>query len=135
MSSAPHRTTSRGGGRAKPTHCPQGHAYSPENSGTRGNGVRYCRICNRTRLAAKRREVEMDEQDQDDGIASGPLAIWVAFVKLCVEDYETLAPTCRDYRTAARFLRGTTLMNADGTIDRHGYSRQPRRTRKRTVKV
>jgi hypothetical protein len=79
MSTAPHRTTSRGGGRAKPTHCPQGHVYSPENSGTRGNGMRY--------------------------------------------------------RTAARFLRGTTLMNADGTIDRHGYSRQPRRTRKRTVKV
>jgi hypothetical protein len=57
MTTAPHRTTSRGGGRAKPTHCPSGHAYSEENSGYRGNGVRYCRLCNRARLAAKRREV------------------------------------------------------------------------------
>lgn len=135
MTTAPHRTTSRGGGLRTPAHCPSGHEYTPENNGTRSNGVRYCRICNRARLAAKRREVEMDKQDLDDGITVGPLAIWVAMVKLCVEDVETLASTCRDHRTAAAFLRGTRLMLADGTIDRHGYARIPRRTRKRTVKV
>jgi hypothetical protein len=132
MTTAPHRTTSRGGGRAKPSHCPSGHCYSPENSGYRANGVRYCRICNRERLAAKRREVEMyDREDDDDGVFTGPLAIWVAFVKLALDDYEQLAPECRDHRTAAAFLRGTKLMDADGRIDRHGYTHPRIRTRRK----
>jgi hypothetical protein len=76
-----------------------------------------------------------DREDDEDGVFTGPLAIWVALVKLALDDYETLAPECRDHRTAAAFLRGTRLMGADGRIDTHGYARQPRRTRKRTVKV
>lgn len=65
----------------------------------------------------------------------GLMTLWAVFVKLCVDDYEEGPATCRNYRTAAAFLRNTRLMLADGTIDRHGYARQPRRTRKRTVKV
>jgi hypothetical protein len=127
MTPAPHRTTSRGGGRAKPAQCPSGHEYSAENSGTRGNGVRYCRLCNRERLAQKRREAGMKERDEmDDGIFSGPLALWVAFIKQAVEDVETLAPTCHHYKTAVALLKGTRIMTEDGVIDSLGYERKPR---------
>lgn len=34
------------------THCPQGHAYTPENTLWREEGWRQCRECNRQ--AAKR---------------------------------------------------------------------------------
>lgn len=61
----------------------------------------------------------------------GLLLIFVAMVRQCVTDYETLPPTCRDYRTAAAFLSGTRLMGADGVIDRHGYAKPPVRTRRR----
>ncbi len=29
----------------RPTECPQGHAYTTENTHTRPNGWRYCRAC------------------------------------------------------------------------------------------
>jgi HNH endonuclease len=31
------------------THCPHGHAYTPENTAMTRNGARYCRQCNRNR--------------------------------------------------------------------------------------
>jgi len=31
------------------THCPNGHEFTPENTGTRSDGYRYCRTCFRRR--------------------------------------------------------------------------------------
>lgn len=36
------------------THCPQGHAYVPENTTILSNGWRQCRRCNTDKLRAKR---------------------------------------------------------------------------------
>ncbi|HEY8309405.1 MAG TPA: HNH endonuclease signature motif containing protein [Gemmatimonadaceae bacterium] len=33
--------------RVKPTHCPQGHEYTPENTYMYANGNYYCKECNR----------------------------------------------------------------------------------------
>jgi len=38
---------------AAKTHCPHGHAYSPENTGVY-RGMRYCRTCKRARTQASR---------------------------------------------------------------------------------
>lgn len=39
------------------THCPQGHEYTPENTGfRRGKSWRYCRACAREAQRAKRAE-------------------------------------------------------------------------------
>ena len=40
--------------RAKVTHCPQGHAYSPENTYTSSRRQRYCKTCRDERQLAKR---------------------------------------------------------------------------------
>lgn len=34
-----------------PAHCPRGHEYTPENTGT-SRGARYCKACNRQRARA-----------------------------------------------------------------------------------
>jgi len=41
-------------GKAKPmkTHCINGHAYTPENTGHMPNGTYYCRICSRAHWRA-----------------------------------------------------------------------------------
>jgi HNH endonuclease len=42
------------------THCPQGHKYTPENTGySRGAGrnYKYCRICSRVNAARTRRSI------------------------------------------------------------------------------
>lgn len=39
-------------GRLK-THCKQGHEYTPENTGRRRSGHRYCLQCNRERVARR----------------------------------------------------------------------------------
>ena len=42
------------------THCPQGHEYTPENSGYTCSGkyrFRYCRICSRVKAARGRRSI------------------------------------------------------------------------------
>lgn len=39
---------------ARRTRCPQGHNYSPENTGLRNDGSRWCRACNRARMAARK---------------------------------------------------------------------------------
>lgn len=36
------------------THCPSGHAYTPENIRIRPNGHRVCRTCHRDREAQRR---------------------------------------------------------------------------------
>ena len=36
------------------THCPRGHAYSPQNTYIRPNGGRKCRACNRDRQRSLR---------------------------------------------------------------------------------
>jgi hypothetical protein len=38
------------------THCPQGHEYTPENTGY-DRGSRYCRICSRLNAARVRRSI------------------------------------------------------------------------------
>lgn len=35
--------------RARKQHCPQGHAYTPENTGRGSKGERYCKQCGRNR--------------------------------------------------------------------------------------
>lgn len=40
---------------AAKTHCPEGHAYTPENTRLY-RGMRYCRECNRVRNRAYKRE-------------------------------------------------------------------------------
>jgi hypothetical protein len=46
----PHRENlARGIGNGSKTHCPKGHAYSPENTYTGPNGNRGCRTCRRNR--------------------------------------------------------------------------------------
>jgi hypothetical protein len=46
---------SRGGRpRPKPTHCPRGHAYLPDNFCVNGNGTLYCRRCHREKTARRR---------------------------------------------------------------------------------
>jgi len=34
------------------THCVNGHEFTPENTGLKPNGFRYCRACQRVRAAA-----------------------------------------------------------------------------------
>ena len=48
----------RRGKHARKTHCPNGHAYTPENTGYRSNGHRHCRICaaNQQRTYRARRQ-------------------------------------------------------------------------------
>lgn len=41
-------------GRARPTHCPSGHAYTDENRAVRPNGHTWCRPCSRRRKAESR---------------------------------------------------------------------------------
>lgn len=36
----------------RPTHCPKGHEYTPENGIVTKKGTVYCRICNRAACAA-----------------------------------------------------------------------------------
>jgi hypothetical protein len=111
MTTAPHRTTSRGGGRAKPAHCPSGHAYTVENSGYRANGVRYCRICNRERLAQKRREAGAHQHlhwDHDPWIAFA-----AAIVRQSLDDYRSTGDDdARDFLVYC------------GIVDRNGYVRR-----------
>lgn len=37
---------------ARKTHCPQGHAYTPENTNIKSTGGRQCRTCNKARSRA-----------------------------------------------------------------------------------
>jgi len=39
--------------RPVPTHCPQGHAYDEENTGTSPTGIRWCRTCKRVKALAR----------------------------------------------------------------------------------
>lgn len=39
---------------ANKTHCPRGHAYSRENTGSDGRGARRCKTCHREKAAAYR---------------------------------------------------------------------------------
>jgi hypothetical protein len=49
------RSTSPTSRNIKKTHCPQGHEYSPENTGYRKEvGYRYCRACARLAQHARR---------------------------------------------------------------------------------
>lgn len=49
------RSTSPTAANIVKTHCPQGHEYTPENTGFRkGAGFRYCRTCARLAQRAKR---------------------------------------------------------------------------------
>lgn len=123
------------------TFCRHGHAYTPENTYWRPDGRRSCYTCRREasrRDEQRKRRAPMEEDTMTSVDASpddGLMTLWAAFVKLCVDDYEEGPTTCRNYRTAKKFLKGTRLMDENGVIDRHGHPKQPRRTRKRTVKV
>jgi hypothetical protein len=44
-----------------PTHCGEGHEYTPENTYVRPNGVRICRICKRAEKARYRARVAARE--------------------------------------------------------------------------
>ena len=57
---------------ARKTHCPQGHEYTPENTGfqtkhDRGDGrlSRYCKACDRERMQRKRKDPEYLRQGAD----------------------------------------------------------------------
>jgi hypothetical protein len=41
---------------AKKTHCKHGHEFTPENTGTQGNGGRFCRTCSREGHNRRKRE-------------------------------------------------------------------------------
>jgi hypothetical protein len=49
--------------RPRPTHCPEGHEYSPENTHTGKNGRRYCRTC--LSIRALRWRIESGRQAPD----------------------------------------------------------------------
>jgi len=38
----------------RPTHCPKGHEFTPENTGRVPEGWRYCKQCNRDRVKRHR---------------------------------------------------------------------------------
>lgn len=40
--------------KSQQTHCVQGHAFTPENTYTKGNGCRQCRQCNTERKSRAR---------------------------------------------------------------------------------
>lgn len=42
------------GGKARRTHCPQGHEYTPENTWTSPKNQRHCKTCRRLRMARAR---------------------------------------------------------------------------------
>lgn len=115
------------GGRARPTQCPSGHMYTEASTGYRGNGVRYCRICNRERLAAKRREAGADEQRFVDG--DGLLDILAACVRQALIDYAAGADD-RPHMSAHDFLDACGLLRPDGTVDYHNHTPPPRGVRR-----
>ncbi len=39
---------------AAKTHCARGHVFNAENTGSRLSGARYCRLCKRDRMRARR---------------------------------------------------------------------------------
>ncbi len=61
-----HAENARRGYWAQKTECPQGHAYSPENTYVTPSGHRLCRTCNRE--AARRRK----KPQRDDPHSSAP---------------------------------------------------------------
>lgn len=67
--------------------------------------------------------------DRPDGLE----ALWHAIVKCAIDDYEDEPHTCRNYRTAAAWLRGTRLLLPDGSVDRMGYPKLPPRIRRRKI--
>ncbi len=52
----------------KRTHCPQGHAYTDENTIVWGNGFRKCRECNRTSARNRYRATHNVKQEAHRGI-------------------------------------------------------------------
>ncbi len=44
------------------THCPHGHAYTPENTKVIASGSRWCRECGRIRTAAYKRRLKETAQ-------------------------------------------------------------------------
>lgn len=113
-------------GRPRATACPQGHAYTEENTAYRGNGVRYCRICNRLRLAASRTTEKVNTVDWDD-IDDCPFLDddWTISI-IGAMFRQALADFLNGYTTlhtpdAAAFLRSAGVLRDDGTIDTHGH--------------
>ena len=46
--------------RTATTQCVRGHAYTPENTLTNGEGWRYCRECNRTAARERYRRLRIE---------------------------------------------------------------------------
>lgn len=50
-------TTHWGRWQREKTHCPRGHGYTTDNVWTSSSGSRYCRSCNRERMAERRARI------------------------------------------------------------------------------
>lgn len=55
--------------RIKPTHCPQGHEYTPETSRTKKTGSRSCVICSNARRRARRAAQRAERRYEPEGEA------------------------------------------------------------------
>lgn len=42
---------------ARKTHCKRNHEFTPENTGNRPSGGRYCKACNKARHERKKQEI------------------------------------------------------------------------------
>lgn len=108
------------------TACPQGHAYSEDNTAYRGDGVRYCRACNRERMAARR----AGEQRYIDG--DGLLDILAAVVRQALIDYAAGADD-RPHMSARSFLECCGIVDpTTGVVDHHGHTPPPHGVRRQS---
>lgn len=57
--------------RERPTHCPQGHEYTDENTHVRASGQRDCRTCTRERMRVRREALPRRPRPRKDACVRG----------------------------------------------------------------
>jgi len=104
-----------------PTQCIHGHELTPENTRIRPDGARACIACANARWQAWR-----DRQPQTIGDiphldGDGLIDILAAIVRQAISDFRAHRND-RPHMPAAAFLEACGLLDAEGRLDRHGYT-------------
>lgn len=107
----PKENTNRGDGNFKKTHCPQGHAYTDENTHKDKNGKRYCKACGSEKAKTKYWKVQAERlKEEVDSLKEHKqemLECWVNEVLVLKEENAKLRAEGMYWKhTAAAWLPG-----------------------------